>query len=180
MKQRTFATRRLKCLRCNTHHLIIDLRRVDAARKGARFAFVCREHGHVVFLGTPEEVKQTVFEWAAELRIPCPECAALPPYGWHYVYAITEKATGRRYVGYSNNPKERFRSHCSGRLPVDSYMRSVGQENFVLEVVGGPLEMEKARTREEELIKEWRTYDPRYGFNRLPQRLYQQALAEAD
>lgn len=78
-----------------------------------------------------------------------------------FVYEIVNKITGTVYVGKSNNPNQRFKSHMSashrGSIYLAKAVKKYGSESFELNVIG-EFESEELAYEYERLRIEERTY----------------------
>lgn len=91
--------------------------------------------------------------------------------GEKYVYIITNKINGKKYVGCSHNPYYRFKAHMGelkgGRHTSKSFLaeyRKYG-DCFELEVIAGPMPDREAFNYEHMKQIELKTYDSRFGYN---------------
>jgi group I intron endonuclease len=89
-----------------------------------------------------------------------------------FVYCITNIINGKRYVGKSNDPVDRWRDHLSAARNLDNpslviyqAMRKHGVENFEFKVVAECESGDEAFEAERRLIREWSTMDHGYNLN---------------
>ena len=88
-----------------------------------------------------------------------------------YVYLISNKINGKKYVGITNNYKKRWGNECS--YPSDPARRQViqeaihkyGKQNFQFEILYSGLSVEEACQKEKELIQKYNTLIDNYGYN---------------
>ncbi len=83
----------------------------------------------------------------------------------HYIYKITNKLNGNFYIGYTNNPKRRWKDHkqCAKSGEASRFynaVRKYGNDQFTFEVIEELPSAEAAKNREIELIAE---LDPEYN-----------------
>lgn len=72
-----------------------------------------------------------------------------------YVYKITNKINGKKYIGITNNYKRRWSNHkcCSDpSMVIAKAIKKYGQENFIFEVLYSGLTIEQSEQKEKELI----------------------------
>lgn len=55
----------------------------------------------------------------------------------YYIYKITNLITNKCYVGFTNNPDQRWKNHknCKQFRPLYNSMKKHGKENFIFEIV---------------------------------------------
>lgn len=73
-----------------------------------------------------------------------------------YLYQITNKINGKKYIGITNSYKRRFRQHKANHSPNSLICKAIqkyGQENFIFEVLKENLSIENACELEQEYIK---------------------------
>lgn len=73
-----------------------------------------------------------------------------------YLYKITNKINGKKYIGITNSFKRRFREHKRNHSPNSLICKAIqkyGQENFIFEVLKENLSIESACELEQEYIK---------------------------
>lgn len=84
------------------------------------------------------------------------------------VYMHTNKINGKKYIGITSMPaKIRWKrgSGYAGQRRFYAAIKSYGWDNFKHEILFDCLSKEEAERLEEELIKEYRSNDLRYGYN---------------
>jgi group I intron endonuclease len=81
------------------------------------------------------------------------------------IYKITNKVNGKCYIGRTTSLKKRFEKHLSGGTPpLRHAVRKFGKENFTIEVLCKI--PDKLATLERKYIKDFKSYDRHYGYNR--------------
>lgn len=84
-----------------------------------------------------------------------------------YLYKITNKINGKKYIGITNSYKRRFREHKGNHSPNSLICKAIqkyGQENFIFEVLKENLSIENACKLEQEYIKKENCLVPN-GYN---------------
>jgi len=86
-----------------------------------------------------------------------------------YVYIHTNKINQKKYIGISseNNPNTRWKNGNGYKQQV--FYRAIekyGWDNFEHEIIITNLTEEEAKQKEIELIAQYKTNDPNYGYNR--------------
>lgn len=51
------------------------------------------------------------------------------------IYLITNKINGKKYVGFTNDPKRRWKDHRSRNSVIGKALRKYGRENFSFEII---------------------------------------------
>ena len=84
------------------------------------------------------------------------------------IYKITNKNTGKSYIGQSNDIERRFKEHQiagkKSRIPVDIAIQKYGKDLFTYEVVEECL-IDQLNEREEYWIKFYDTFNNGYNCN---------------
>ena len=86
----------------------------------------------------------------------------------YYVYIHTNKTNNKKYVGLTKqNPEKRWANgkHYANSTYFKHAIEKYGWDNFTHEIVAANLSQEEASSLEIELIKEYKTTDPEYGYN---------------
>lgn len=88
-----------------------------------------------------------------------------------YIYVLTNKETGRKYVGRSCVPEKRFRQHVNAlkaRRHTNELMQydfeRFGIDSFEMEIVDSSRNFTRTSLEGSWMLK-LRTYDTRYGYN---------------
>ena len=88
-----------------------------------------------------------------------------------YIYVLTNKATGRKYVGRSHYPDRRFREHTTAlksRRHANELMQydfeRFGIDSFGMEIIDSSINFTRTSLEGAWMIK-LKTYDTRYGYN---------------
>lgn len=84
------------------------------------------------------------------------------------VYCHTNKANNKKYIGITNctNPEDRWRKgNGYDRQLFGKVVKECGWDNFEHEILYEDLTEEEAKQIETELIKEYKTFDAKYGYN---------------
>lgn len=71
-----------------------------------------------------------------------------------YLYVITNRLNGKRYVGVTNNPERRWRQHLRADSYIGSALRKYGCRSFFFDVIGEFSSREMAYEAEKAFIKE--------------------------
>lgn len=86
----------------------------------------------------------------------------------HYVYKHTNKINGKTYIGITRqNPQRRWRNG-KGYVKCPRFYRAIekyGWDGFYHEILYENLSEEKAKNKEVELIKQYKSYDYKFGYN---------------
>ena len=82
----------------------------------------------------------------------------------YFVYCLTCRVNGKRYIGITSNLKRRWRLHCNRRSAIGYAIRKHGKENFRISVLYSRLPLSTAQVLEGRLILELKTLSPD-GYN---------------
>lgn len=84
------------------------------------------------------------------------------------IYKITNKISGKSYVGQSNDIKRRFKEHQTignrSKIPVDIAIQKYGKESFTYEIIE-LCQIEQLNEKEEYWIKFYDSYNNGYNCN---------------
>lgn len=84
------------------------------------------------------------------------------------IYKITNKETGKSYIGQSNDIERRFKEHKTkgeeSRIPVDLAIKKYGQNHFLYEVLE-ECSIEELNEKEQFQIDKYDTYENGYNCN---------------
>lgn len=87
-----------------------------------------------------------------------------------YIYKITNQINGKSYIGFTDNPKERWSGHrtssLSVRRPLYEAMRKYGRDNFSFEVIYSHSDKKQALLMEARYIAEHNTYNKGYNLTK--------------
>ena len=93
----------------------------------------------------------------------------------HYLYVVKNKINNKVYIGQSNKENERWRQHKyyaknleKTKQYIHRAMNKHGIENFVYEVIATSQTQEDANETEKELIKQYDSRNPKFGYNMVP------------
>lgn len=83
-----------------------------------------------------------------------------------FVYLITNKKNGKRYVGQTvRTVEQRFKEHCKGDItPIDKAIQNYGAENFTVETIQKCSTIEELNSAEKFWIKKLNSQIPN-GYN---------------
>lgn len=88
-----------------------------------------------------------------------------------YIYIITCLANGKKYVGRTIRPEERFRAHLSSlksgkhsNEALQADFNIYGEDAFDIELLGEDT-MENGKSDEAKWMEYFKTYDEEYGYN---------------
>lgn len=86
------------------------------------------------------------------------------------IYVIRNISNGRKYVGKTNNIRNRWNNHVANakkgmKLPMYDEMRTQGIGNFKIETLASTTDAELAETIERFFIKRLNSLDPVLGYN---------------
>lgn len=84
-----------------------------------------------------------------------------------YLYRITNKVNGKKYIGITNNYKKRWNNHKNGsskNMVIGRAIEKYGVDNFIFEIVYKGLSLEEANQLEIETINNEGTLVPN-GYN---------------
>lgn len=86
-----------------------------------------------------------------------------------YVYMHTNKINNKKYIGISSeaNPNRRWKNGYGYKQQI--FYRAIqkyGWENFEHKIIYNNLTEKEAKTKEQELIKQYQSNNPLYGYNR--------------
>lgn len=89
----------------------------------------------------------------------------------HYysIYSLVNAKNGKRYVGRTQNPKSRIKTHLcllkSGKHPNELLNHDAGQQ-FDFEILqNGILDADEAKRQERYYMLKFKTYDSEFGYN---------------
>lgn len=97
----------------------------------------------------------------------------------YYLYRITNTITSKVYIGQSIEPQRRWTKHKTATRAfiagtntnpqfIHKAMAKYGIENFVFEIIATSLSKEAAGAAEDELIRQYKSRDPKLGYNLMP------------
>lgn len=91
------------------------------------------------------------------------------PQADYKVYVHTNLSNGKRYVGITSKAKVEHRWNSGRGYKENPHFYSAivkyGWDNFKHEILYDGMNEEEAKRKERELIREWKTQDPQFGYN---------------
>lgn len=88
--------------------------------------------------------------------------------GAYVLYVHQNKKNGKRYIGITKNPRERWRGNGSRYHECPHFYAAIqkyGWDGFTHEVILTDLSLDEANRLEVEYIERYQTTDRRYGYN---------------
>lgn len=85
-----------------------------------------------------------------------------------FVYSLTRKDTGRYYIGYTKDPKQRFSGHASQpprKMRADAQRLQPFAAHFEMSLLAEAGSQKDAEVLEAYFIWRWKATESRYGYN---------------
>lgn len=91
-------------------------------------------------------------------------------FGCYYsIYSLVNTENGKRYIGRTQNPKSRIRTHLcqlkTGNHPNELLNQDSGQHFDFVILKDGILDSDEAKRMERFYMVRFKTYDPQFGYN---------------
>ena len=84
------------------------------------------------------------------------------------IYSLVNLDNGKRYIGRTNNPKQRIRNHLvslKGHYHQNAYLNKESNCRFGFEILEENVLVVDETAKEVYYIMQFKTYDERYGYN---------------
>jgi group I intron endonuclease len=84
----------------------------------------------------------------------------------YYVYCLVNKINNKLYVGYSENPEQRFKGHCANnKWKINKAIKKYGANNFEIKLLFDTFSKEEACETEKHYIQKFKTLNRESGYN---------------